>query len=277
MFTHSAYIIETLTNTHVGSGDTTFGVVDRLVQKDPVTRTPVFHSSSLKGAIKEHMEDKGLTDFARIFGESEDRPGEVKFYEARTLTLPLRSTGRVYYNCTSPDVLLDYLESLNTFQCTSSDLTSLIDFFRCIRESFSEDVDFYIFNGDTETEIEDYKEGREWQTGMSDDIKKLFRTLTDIDLDSVAIFKDKIFSYICEDSLPVIARNHLNNEGISQNLFYEEILPRRSRFWFMIGYPVTTSIESDFETNIVTDIIQMGGNASIGYGATRIRKINGGQ
>ena len=80
MFIHKSYIIETLTNTHVGSGDTSFGTVDNLIQKDPVTSLPVFHSSSIKGAIKEHMENNYKkteipeAEFNLIFGEAEDKP-----------------------------------------------------------------------------------------------------------------------------------------------------------------------------------------------------------
>ena len=33
MFIHNSYIIEALTNTHVGSGDTSFGTVDNLIRK----------------------------------------------------------------------------------------------------------------------------------------------------------------------------------------------------------------------------------------------------
>ena len=275
MFSHTAYIIETLTNTHVGSGDTTFGVVDCLVQKDPVTQVPVFHSSSIKGALNDHMKENNLDDTQRklIFGEAEDKPGEVKFYEARLITLPLRANRRVYYNCTSPSVMLDYIDTLKQFKGISVDVSKVENFFACMSEGFNENTDFYIFHNGTGEEIEDYDSGKWWQTEFTDDVKSQFKSLTGISIETVAVFRNNLFRDICSDSLPVIARNQLDNQGISENLFYEEVLPRRSRLWFIMGWPGNGSIDStDFETKL-KEIVQLGGNASVGYGATRFHKI----
>jgi len=52
------YIIEALTNIHVGSGDINFDIIDNQVQKDAITGYPVIHSSSFKGALREHFRDK---------------------------------------------------------------------------------------------------------------------------------------------------------------------------------------------------------------------------
>ena len=49
----NAYLIECLTNMHVGSGGANYGVVDNLVQRDSVTNIPIINSSSLKGALRE--------------------------------------------------------------------------------------------------------------------------------------------------------------------------------------------------------------------------------
>jgi len=274
MLTHKVYIIETLTNTHVGSGDTSFGVVDNLIQKDPVTFLPVFHSSSIKGAIKEHMEDyKGgdipNADFNLIFGEAEDKPGVVKFYDARLLTLPLRASKQVFYHCTSPDTVLDYLNAIETF-CKKTVPEELKNLFKG-GLNFS-DEEFIIFNdNDTYTvEIEDYDKCLGHT--LANNLKNLIKDYIGITSETLAIFKNETFSDICQNSLPVIARNKIGEDGTSENLFYEEVLPRRSRLWFMLGFDNKNTVNGKFEEKLQSDLIQIGGNASIGYGVTSIKE-----
>jgi len=111
-------------------------------------------------------------------------------------------------------------------------------------------------------------------------------------MDSFAIFHDDLFQHICMSGLPVIARNQLSDEGISKNLFYEEILPRRSVLWFMNGVYQFSKINADskadtgeyftsqfqrVEDQLLDHNIQIGANASVGYGLTKIHKINGGK
>jgi CRISPR-associated protein Cmr4 len=86
---------------------------------------------------------------------------------------------------------------------------------------------------------------------------------------NIALFHEDDFKELA-NNLPVIARNHLEN-GQSTNLWYEEIVPRESRFYFILGFG--ESNHHEFETKIRKGIVQIGGNASIGYGFTKIEKI----
>lgn len=274
MFKHKLYLIEALTNTNVGSGDANFGMVDSLIQKDPVTFLPVFHSSSIKGALKEHMEQyisselfKDKDDIKKIFGEKEDKPGKVKFYEARLLTLPLRSTKKVYHNCTAPLAILDYLDALETF-CGNEEVRELKNFIQGL--SFKGKI-FLTFGNETDLEIEDYGDKERAPVPIGDREKELIMKY--IGAGNLAIFKDEIFSEICEQSLPVIARNQIGDDGTSKNLFYEEVLPRRSRLWFMLGTDENEAINHKFEKILTSDLIQFGANASIGHGVTKIRLV----
>ena len=63
-------MIETLTNMHVGSGDTHFGIVDNLIQRSPVTKVPVIHSSGLKGSLREYFVEPKLSkdEIRDLFG-----------------------------------------------------------------------------------------------------------------------------------------------------------------------------------------------------------------
>ena len=68
-------------------------------------------------------------------------------------------------------------------------------------------------------------------------------------------------------NLPVIARNYLEN-GISKNLWYEEVVPHGSVFYTIIITPDETNA-LDME-----EIKQIGGHASIGCGFTKFTKLN---
>ena len=361
MFKHKAFLIETLTNTHVGSGDTTYGIVDNMIQKDVTTSIPVFHPSSIKGAIRDHFEQykddvnfqpagsdkvKPFTLYA-IFGGEEvaDRDkleeelkkadigkverkkinkdiellrkapahGLIKFYEARLLTLPLRSSTRVYHNATCPEAVLDYLNNLIKFKTDIgssgiNEVKNLQAFFVEVNNylEHNKGKDFIVFSaGKNAPMIEEFEDGEcvpppadrntdqaegFWKGFKYDEIKELIQkyltphTKTKAFISTLAIFRNELFSQICDFGLPVIARNSLDEKGISENLFYEEILPRRSVLWFMTGtYDHFFKKEENsfsgafdfFEKRLIRDNIQMGANASIGYGVTSIKRVGG--
>lgn len=75
----------------------------------------------------------------------------------------------------------------------------------------------------------------------------------------ISVFKEKC----SDDNLPIIARNTLEN-GVSTNLWYEQVVPAESRFATIIG-------RQDCQPDSLTDdlqnqIVQIGANGSIGYG-----------
>ena len=76
-------------------------------------------------------------------------------------------------------------------------------------------------------------------------------------------FREKI-------SLPVIARNNLEN-GISKNLWYEEVVPHESIFTFAVITDDNNNSDLEiFKAGISSKVIQFGGNASIGYGLCKV-------
>ena len=74
--------------------------------------------------------------------------------------------------------------------------------------------------------------------------------------------------------LPVTARNQLDN-GISKNLWYEEVVPHEALFYFFVLSDGTE--EGDDALDIFGELIdenplvQFGGNATIGRGLTELR------
>lgn len=382
MYTYKAYFIETLTNTMVGAGDTTIGLADKEIQKDPITSCPVFHSHSIKGAIKDHFQPlvacnnqpKGskklkLFTFNSVFGapESHDmkelkekfeqelsdneidqaeydknckeynllkeapKHGLIKFFQAHLLTLPMRASRNVYYNCTCPMLVLDFLKDLINLNVelihrdNNSDETEyqekvkqeienisiLKQFFENIASELKKSTqhDFIVFgeNNSPETpmEIEEFDKGKfielpeEQEAQITEEgfcqgffcnqIKSILQTyLTPLNtspdfINTIAVFPDEVFKEICETDLPIIARNCLE-EG-NENLFYEEVLPKRSVMRFITGTynrfnPKDHKKFADsfnfFEKILVDDKIQMGANESVGYGVTSISRVKGG-
>jgi CRISPR-associated protein Cmr4 len=81
--------------------------------------------------------------------------------------------------------------------------------------------------------------------------------------DNATAFKDAC------DNLPVIARNALDN-GISQNLWYEEVVPRQSVFVACIQGVENSELANALDNKVV----QVGGNATVGYGYCQFTLLN---
>lgn len=71
-----------------------------------------------------------------------------------------------------------------------------------------------------------------------------------------------------DENLPIIARNKLDN-GESDNLWYEQVLPSMS----VLGTLICTNDER-LETALDNALIQIGANATIGYGYCKFIKLN---
>lgn len=286
------FILETLSNMHVGSGETHFGVVDNLIQRHPVTKVPIIHASGIKGSLREYFDNNNLLkhEIPILFGGEVDvnksdtkgsldfSPGHLIFFEAQMLTIPLRASENVYYCATSVPVLLEYLEQLNNFFNANSKTEVLRNWLSSLQLNNN---DFIYFKGSDDLEIEDYSNGK--KLTVSDGYDQIVNALTKlckIDIDKLAIFNKDIFTRICTDGIPVIARNQIKGDGTSGNLFYEEILPRKTTFYLMIGYDSYLNeqkkeVKSKFIEKITDskNIFQFGANFSIGYGFSKLHLI----
>ena len=112
------YKITCLTNMHVGSGAANYSIVDNEVEKDELLKCPIIHSSGVKGALRDFVEDSEKKDFVNsIFGEPSDKddgrmkPGAFIFMSANMLTRPLRvSKGEMsFINTTTVDIINNFI------------------------------------------------------------------------------------------------------------------------------------------------------------------------
>jgi CRISPR-associated ramp protein len=217
------FIIECLTNLHVGNGDVNFNIIDNEVERDVVTGFPTINSSGVKGALRAFFEENDLSNIIEIFGSENSKvttSGSLKFLSANLLALPIRSI--------SGD---DKPYSIHAPKTACEDFNQMIANFQL------EDVS-----------IEDIKGGDEEIT---------------LDVDNSCFEKY---------GLPVIARNSV---GEQTNLWYEEVVPHKSIFYFAV---VASTSEADGLLDVFTEsvrekIIQFGANASVGYGLCKVIKV----
>lgn len=241
--------ISCLTNLHVGSGDVNFNIVDNEVEKDPLTDYPEIHASGVKGALRDAAKGnaamlRGGKTVDEIFGKPESKNsagngGSYKFLSAKFLARPLRVSGcssMAYILVTTVQAVNDLIEIAASFGCAIGKTDP-------ITVSFDEKK--FVSNvAGIKIEGEDVKA---YDGPDEAFLKKLLG-------DNFAICES-----LDEYPLPVIARNKLNN-GISENLWYEEYVPHHSLFWLPVLYP------DDVFCIDFPGFIQLGGNASVGCG-----------
>ncbi len=269
MYKNRLYLIENKTSLHVGSGDANFGIIDKEIQRDAITKYPTIHSSSLKGALKEYCNFKHNTDdgekfISYIFGD-EDNAGKVRFIDAHLLSIPMRSDKEPYYHCFSPKSIAQLLDFTDTFSIELKNKDALLKL-----ANYS-GKDILVKEGTPIIEDEQAKEDKSFDLSVLEEF---------VDA-SVALVPNNLYEELLKN-LPVIARNQLNN-GESKNLFYEEVLPRKSKFFTVISEPTylykddETRLENAFDrfSGYLTDkdTIHIGANASIGYGVCTFMEL----
>lgn len=269
------FTIDCKTNLHVGSGKANYGVIDQLVQRDPTTQAPVIHASSLKGGIKEYCHAIGYTDLRKVFGSDKKSDGKTdhdnsqigtyKFFDAHVLCVPVRSDKRAYVHITCPRILKHVAESLPVNSTLAAHLILLAGIFSnndtnkayCSEQSLNnaviEDFDIKATFNNTKTTL------------FTSEINKFFKH-------DIVITQDAVFDMLTNDlHLPVIARNYLEN-GESKNLWYEQVVPRMTRFWSQCIHPDGDSFLKDYLFKSDT-LVQIGANGSIGYGFCSFNNI----
>lgn len=229
------WIIQAQTNLHVGNESTSnYGLIDKAIQRDSLTKLPCINSSSLKGAINEYCcrQDEKGNDIVMdakireyIFGSDKKakkdntNKGKAIFYDAKLLFLPMQTDdANLYQYITSNRVLDLFEERMKLFQ-----------------------LDFSI----------DRKA-----------LQEKFRLERPVKVD------DEKFVCLCsDDELPIIARNRLEN-GTSDNLWYEQVLPAKT-----VLYTITQEPKEFLKTSIINALIQIGANATIGYGYCKFTNL----
>jgi len=264
----NVFLIIAKTHLHAGSGDSNFGVIDKLVQRDPSTGLPCIYASSLKGAFREYFdqvvdpsEEKGNT----IFGK-DGKKGKIIFHQANLLSLPARSNQYPFFNVTAPMAIQQLLDDAKLLGSSLSQKDKLE---KLAKESKNgKIVIFGVEPAPASLKIEEFEDDN---ISVSEED---FSELSSLIGDRIAIVSDEYFLNLTSDySLPVIARNNLEN-GQSKNLWYEQVIPRESRFYFgLTDLPGVTGKEVFYNEFLSEKVVQIGANATIGYGQCVINPL----
>lgn len=232
----SVWLIIPQTNLHVGNESVVnFEVIDKAIQRDVTSGLPCINSSSLKGAIKECLTNKAM---------QEKEKKEEKLAEIKSLfgSVKVDKTGDTQKgNAVFFDANLLFIPQ----QCIAGKTVYKL--------AYSDDViDAFV----QRTKI----------LGAVCNKEMIMEKLGNSVFSESSSIED--FTQLCSnDSLPIIARNCLEN-GESINLWYEQVLPSMS----VLATIIETQDAKDL-SDLNGTIVQIGANATIGYGYCKFVKL----
>ena len=258
---------------HVGAGESS-GFVDIPFMRESTTSYPVIPGSGIKGAFKEKFEksiDKSKIEI--LFGK-EDNAGCLVFSDARLLLLPVRSLTDNYKWLTCPYII----ERLNRDRSR-------------LNNNAVEDLPINVGNVGKHTAIckgskNLYLEERQFEiknddiSGVVNLFKQFINPVSQKRLENqLAILSDDDFKWFAQYGLQVNARNVLDDNKTSKNLWYEETVPVDTIFYTLIFNRFNDGKECSMEefSNVINTVpyIQVGGNETIGQGWFKILPIYG--
>jgi len=264
------YTFYTLTPLHAGSGDSQ-GVVDLPIQREKHTQFPTVFSSSLKGSLRYLFEnDDGLKSFVpEIFGKegTESSTGNVVFTDAKVLLFPVRSSEGVFKWVTCPFALKRFVEDIKFIGGMSVGITT--------EPNVDDDNAIGFKKYDVPIVLEDFvltASDKSLDASLTNTRESLSKLLPAASAqaavnDRLLIVSDSVFKELVKVGTQVIARNELKENKISNNLWYEEVVPPDAVFYTTMK-PRIKENESINELNkgLAGKVIQIGGNETIGYG-----------
>lgn len=228
----SVWIIEAKSNMHVGNENTSnYGLIDKSIQKSVLTQLPCINSSSLKGALNEFATEK-------LQLSDEDRIRIFGVDKKKNGNKKTQKGKYVFFDATIlflPVPADDQLYELVTCDMVLNELVERMNVF-----------------------------------GIPCTLLSLETALKEMKYNYVKRSAEKFKELCSDDELPIIARNRLES-GESVNLWYEQVLPRKTVF--------TTLFLSDDDllaTHLMQEnnLVQIGANATIGYGYCQFKKLN---
>ncbi len=271
------FLLETVTNLHVGDLGNSLSIVDKTVQRDALTQYPTIYATSLKGALRNAFEAEA--DFPEkaaaikyIFGGKPEAKnaddaarGEYRFSDAHTLFYPVRANDRPYYLATCPAMIQDACRLLNLagYKDKCQELKALQEWLP------ADEPGCILMQG----------EAAEQSEGVRVAHLILQKTAVGAALDTVlnkwvegetalVLLSDQEMQQVVEE-LPIVARNCLDN-GISANLWYEEFVPRKTAFLTLLMMKDECATFTKFLTG---ECRQIGANATVGYGLCSFREV----
>ncbi|CAB5504076.1 CRISPR-associated RAMP Cmr4, partial [Bathymodiolus thermophilus thioautotrophic gill symbiont] len=256
---------------HSGCGQSQ-GAIDQPFAREQATNYPYIPGSSLKGAFKEYARDiwpdidtsevngEKIMDLhatvKALFGQS-DAAGNLLISDLRLLLLPVRSLSSAYKWVTCPHILERLKRDLKRADKSCN---------------FTAEVTYETADSGTTLFLEELSfkaTGKEIDDNLTEILKNLCDLVKgDSDAEEVIIVSNDDFHWFARNALSIQARNTLNDNKSSENLWYEENLPPDTIMYCLLG-------DRNTEKQAVKDIVkkiskdkylQTGGNETVGMG-----------
>ena len=289
------FYIKTITPTHMGSGSD-LGIVDLPIQRESHTGFPKIEGSSLKGSIREAVEQNNADEIKvhQVFGYDETNAsnnaketfkdnkdkfaGAIGFSDARVLLFPVKSVKGVFAYVTCPMVIERFINDLNI-----ADIK--VDFTKPQENKITKNSSIKLEDEEVVI-LEEYS----FEISSNDENVEKFanflRNKLNIDTSKLIVLSNDDFKDFVKMFTEVITRTKIDNsKGIVQEgaLFTEEYLPAETVMYSLaMVSPIFAKLkESDInnEDDVLkffkdgcSDVIQIGGNATIGKGICEIIK-----
>jgi CRISPR-associated protein Cmr4 len=240
------------------------------IAREAHTNFPYIPGSSLRGSLRnEVVEYQGEEVGNRLFGQelTDGKMGihQIWFGDGRLLWVPMRTMSRggkdVFTWVSCPTLLRDCaLISRRNF-----------DGFSGLDCAVGSRKDTYIV-ADARIEVEAMTDEQKksidlnesWSTSLGDDAKINWTN-------NRIVLSDNDFQVLMEHALWTQIRNRISDEGGAEIFWTDVCIPRDTIFYYAWGYSVAKNnpIESqdrDLMSEILTGLIQVGGQANVGRG-----------
>jgi len=276
-------VIEALSPLHAGTGQAV-DVIDLPVAREKTTGWPVIPGSSLKGILRDALDDNtgaALSVFGpRNPGSAGDSAGLVSFGDARILSLPVRSYFGTFAWTTCPSVLLRFnrdlkaagqndLRGFPTSMAMAAGHAASGSALLRNGKAYLEDLDVGVEESIDATMLERLGSmlftDPEWQNSFRE---------------RFLLISDDLFTGFTETATEVCARIRLQEDSKtvqSGGLWYEEAVPSGTLFWsILVALPADKTRCSSLLAHIKPENIrtlQIGGNASVGRGLAQLHML----
>lgn len=302
-----------ITPVHAGSGQD-IGIVDMPIQRERHTGIPKIEGSGIKGVFREFYyrkindkdakNDKALIQEINdvLFGpeDSEKHAASLGFTDARLLLFPVRSLKGMFALITCPYVLKRFREDLDICDLKNKnkiikEIINELDKLIAISENLPEGK-CYVFNESMlsvgkniflEEYMYEFDSSRIKENKIFDKFTDIAeQTLGDKIKERTAILSDEDFMDFVTMYTEIITRNRIVQEtGTTDDsaLFTEEYLPAESILYTLVlasdrmtdkdkKYTAEENMKN-FKNNF-PDLVQIGGNATVGKGLVRVKLLD---
>jgi CRISPR-associated protein Cmr4 len=254
---------------HPGSGQA-LDVIQLPIAREATTEYPMIPGSSLKGALRNKLEqEQSKQEVEPIFGSKHEvgRPdteaGRVVFSDARLLLLPIRSLRGHYRWITCPYLLERFNRDCKLLDLRTFSMAIQVNKGEALVAQQEEPLflEESVFTCRQESNLSLLAMVFESLIGHPPVQRRLQKQLV--------ILHDDDFAYFARYGLPVRARNQLNEQTKeSENLWHEETLPPDTLMYTLLMPRPGHQKEWKFLQNHLQEhpYIQVGGNETLGHG-----------